>query len=77
MNLAVKGDKLIARFQHHKSRYAELEHLGNNRFLASFNDPIMGIKVWPFRVEGNKVKLVTVTVADFVEFLPYEFVKTQ
>jgi hypothetical protein len=26
-------------------------------------------------VEGNKVKSVTVKVADFVEYTPYEFVK--
>ena len=26
-------------------------------------------------IEGAKVKSVTVTVADFVEFTPYEFIK--
>ncbi|HVF97337.1 MAG TPA: serine hydrolase [Flavisolibacter sp.] len=76
MNVAIKNAKLIATFQHHKGRYAELEHLGSNRFLASFNDPILGIKIWPFTIAGGKVKSATVSVADFVEFLPYEFVKT-
>ncbi|HWJ92910.1 MAG TPA: serine hydrolase [Flavisolibacter sp.] len=75
MNIQMESGKLIARFEHHKGRYAELESLGGNRFLASFNDPLYGVKVWPFLVQGGKVKSVTVTVADFVEFTPYEFIK--
>jgi CubicO group peptidase (beta-lactamase class C family) len=67
--------KLFARFEHHKGRFAELEPLGGNRFLATFNDPLYGIKVWPFTIANGKVRSVTVTVADFVEFTPYEFVK--
>ncbi|HMK24921.1 MAG TPA: serine hydrolase [Chitinophagaceae bacterium] len=77
MMIASENGKLIARFEHHKGRYAELEALGGNRFLATFNDPLYGIKVWPFTVDGNKVRSVTVKVADFVEFTPYEFVKTK
>ncbi|MBD0299695.1 MAG: DUF3471 domain-containing protein [Nitrososphaera sp.] len=76
MNIALQNGKLMATFEHHKGRYAELEALGGNRFLATFNDPIYGIKVWPFTIEGGKVKSVTVTVADFVEFTPYEFYKS-
>lgn len=86
MNIALQNGKLVATFEHHKGRYAELEALGGNRFLASFNDPLFGIKVWPFSIENarvngavgqGKVKSVTVTVADFVEFTPYEFYKTK
>jgi len=75
MTITMQNGKLVATFEHHKGRYAELEALGANRFLASFNDPIYGIKVWPFTIENGKVKSVTVTVADFVEFTPYEFYK--
>lgn len=75
MTIALQNKKLIATFEHHKGRYAELEALGGNRFLATFNDPLYGIKVWPFTIAGGKVKSVTMTVADFVEFTPYEFVK--
>jgi CubicO group peptidase (beta-lactamase class C family) len=75
MTIAMEDGKLVARFEHHKGRYAVLEPLGSSRFLASFNDPLYGIKVWPFIVENGKVKSVTVTVADFVEFTPYEFYK--
>jgi CubicO group peptidase (beta-lactamase class C family) len=75
MELTLENGKLMARFEHHKGRYAELEALGGNRVLASFNDPIYGIKEWPFTIENGKVKSVTVRVADFVEFTPYEFYK--
>jgi CubicO group peptidase (beta-lactamase class C family) len=75
MNIEVKNDKLLASFEHHKGRFAELNVLGGNRFYAVFNDPLYGRKVWPFIVENEKVKSVTVRVADFVEFTPYEFVK--
>jgi len=73
MTIASENGKLVARFEHHHGRFATLEPLGNNRFLATFNDPLYGIKVWPFTTDNGKVKSVTVTFADFVEFTPYEF----
>lgn len=75
MNITLKDGKLVAVFEHHKGRFAELSPLGGNRFYAVFNDPLYGRKVWPFQIEKGKVVSVTVTVADFVEFTPYVFVK--
>ncbi|MEJ0031105.1 MAG: DUF3471 domain-containing protein [Bacteroidota bacterium] len=75
MTMTLKGDKLVATFEHHKGRYADVEALGKNRFLATFNEALYGTKVWPFKIDGGTVKSVTVTVADFVEFTPYEFFK--
>jgi CubicO group peptidase (beta-lactamase class C family) len=75
MNIKNEGGQLVATFEHHKGRRAVLEALGGNRFLATFNDHLYGTKVWPFTIENGKVKSVTVTVADFVEFTPYEFYK--
>ena len=63
------------RFEHHKGRFSKLEALGGNRFLSTWNDPLYGVKVLPFTVENGKVKSLTVRVADFVEFTPYEFIK--
>jgi CubicO group peptidase (beta-lactamase class C family) len=77
MNIKPENGKLIIRFEHHKGRYGTLEPLGGNRFLCTYSDPLYGIKVLPFTVENGKVKSVTVTVADFVEFTPYEFLKTR
>lgn len=73
MTIASENGKLTARFEHHKGRFATLEPLGGNRFLATFNDPLYGINLWPFTTADGKVRSVTVTVADFVEFTPYEF----
>ncbi|WP_315818874.1 serine hydrolase [Paraflavitalea speifideaquila] len=75
MSIKSENGKLVARFEHHPGRYATLEPLGTNRFLATFNEALYGIKEWPFTVDKGKVKSVTVTVADFVEFTPYEFYK--
>jgi CubicO group peptidase (beta-lactamase class C family) len=75
MTITLQQGKLVATFQHHKGRQAELEALGGNRFFATFNDPLYGIKVWPFKVVNGKVSSVTMRVADFVEFTPYEFYK--
>jgi CubicO group peptidase (beta-lactamase class C family) len=75
MNIALKDGKLIATFEHHTGRFATLEPLGQNRFLATFNEVLFGTKVWPFTIKNGKVQSVTVTVADFVEFTPYEFYK--
>ena len=75
MTIKSENGKLVARFEHHKGRYATLEPLGGNRFLATFSEALYGIKEWPFTVQNGKVKSVTVTMADFVEFTPYEFYK--
>ncbi len=77
MTITKEQNKLVARFEHHKGRYADLELLGPGRFLATFNDPLYGIKEWDFTITKGKIKSVTVRVADFVEFTPYEFIKTK
>jgi CubicO group peptidase (beta-lactamase class C family) len=75
MNIKLEAGKLVMRFEHHTGRYGTLEPLGGNRFLCTYSDPIYGVKVLPFTVEEGKVKSITVRVADFVEFTPYEFYK--
>ncbi len=75
MNMKLEGGKLIARFDHHSGREAQVDMITPDRFLATFNDHILGTKEWVFKRENGKVKSVTVRVADFVEFTPYEFVK--
>lgn len=75
MNIKLEAGKLIMRFEHHSGRHGLLEPLGGNRFLCTYSDPLYGIKVLPFTVQDGSVKSLTVRVADFVEFTPYEFVK--
>lgn len=75
MNITIENGKLIMRFEHHKGRYGTMEPLGGNRFFCTYNDPLYGMKKLAFTVENKKVKSLTVKVADFVEFTPYEFKK--
>ncbi|MFL5788114.1 MAG: serine hydrolase [Flavisolibacter sp.] len=75
MNISISGHYLMMKFQHHPNLFGKLESLGDNRFLCTYNDPTFGAKVLPFTIEKGKVKSVTVRVADFVEFTPYEFIK--
>jgi CubicO group peptidase (beta-lactamase class C family) len=75
MNIKMEEGKLIMRFEHHKGRSGTLEPLGGNRFFCTYSDPLYGKKRLQFTVEDKKVKSLTVRVADFVEFTPYEFFK--
>jgi len=75
MNIKIENDMLIMRFEHHPGRYGTLEPLGGNRFFCTYSDPLFGKKKLSFTVENKKVKSLTVKVADFVEFTPYEFKK--
>ncbi len=75
MNIKTEDGKLIMRFEHHKGRYGTMEPLGGNRFFCTYSDPLYGMKNLEFTVANKKVKSLTVKVADFVEFTPYEFMK--
>jgi len=75
MLVVQEGNELKMKFSHHHNMYAKLEALGGNRFYATFSDPEFSKAIFPFTVENGKVKSVTVKVADFIEFNPYEFKK--
>jgi CubicO group peptidase (beta-lactamase class C family) len=74
-NLESKGNYLLLTLEHHPDLTARLEYIGNNRFLCTYSSPLWGIKVFPFVIEDGKVKSFTLSVADFLEFTTYEFVK--
>jgi len=67
--------KLYLHFAHHPQVIGILEFMENNTFLCTYSDPEYGIKKIPFTVVDGKVKSVTVTVNEFIDFMPYEFVK--
>ncbi|HEY2720109.1 MAG TPA: serine hydrolase [Chitinophagaceae bacterium] len=75
MSVVSEGGQLKMKFSHHPDMYARLESLGGNRFYATFTDPEFSKAVFPFHSKDGKVKSVTVKVADFVEYNPYEFEK--
>lgn len=75
MKVVLENGELRMRFSHHPDMYAKLESLGGDRFYATFTDPGFSKAIFPFHVENGKVRSVTVKVADFVEYNPYEFTK--
>ncbi|PWT79210.1 MAG: serine hydrolase [Bacteroidetes bacterium] len=77
MKVVMEDGELRMKFSHHPAMYASLRHIGNNRFYAIFSDPEFGKSVFPFEVENGKVKSVTVKVADFIEYDPYVFRKSE
>ncbi len=77
MKVVLENGELRMKFSHHPNMYAKLESLGGNRFYAVFTDPEFSKAIFPFKVENQKVKSVTVKVADFIEYGGYEFTKTK
>ena len=75
MKVVIENNELHMRFEHHPAMFAKLSALGGNRFYCAFSDPEFGTAVFPFNVVDGKVKGVTVKVADFVEYTPYQFTK--
>jgi CubicO group peptidase (beta-lactamase class C family) len=61
--------------EHHSKLKGKLEYIGNNRFLCTYSDPTYGIRVFPFEIKDGKVLSFDLYVDDFIEFLPYKFIK--
>ena len=68
-------DTLELTLEHHSRVKGKLEYVGNNRFLCTYSDPTYGKKVFPFEIENGKVISFNLYVDDFIDFLPYKFVK--
>jgi hypothetical protein len=75
LNISETSGKLKVSFEHHSKKTATLEYMNPSRFLCTYSDLTYGIKPWDFKIEDNKVKALTLRVADFLEFTTYEFVK--
>ena len=54
---------------------ATLEYMDDTNFLCTYSDPEFAIKVVPFLLEEGKVKQLTLTCNDFIDFMPYDFLK--
>jgi len=71
--LKAVDDHLVLTFEHHPQLEAELQYIGNNRFLATYNQPLYGVQIFPFEVEGDRVQGFTLKVSDFIEKGTYWF----
>ncbi|MEO5975935.1 MAG: serine hydrolase [Chryseolinea sp.] len=68
-------NKLKITFSHHPNLTGSLDFLKDNSFLCTYSVPTYGVKAFPFHVKDGKITGFTLTVSDFVEFTPYEFVR--
>lgn len=67
--------KLKIYFSHHPFLIGQLENIGGNSFFCTYNHPEYGYKVIPFEMKDSKVYSVKISVNNFIDFMPYEFVK--
>lgn len=67
--------KLTCVFEHHPKYFGTLQFMGDSTFLCTYNTPLWGIKPAPFEIKDGKVVAVTISVADFVDMMPYRFEK--
>jgi hypothetical protein len=74
-DITAEKDNLIMTFEHHPGLSGKLEYMGSDRFLCTYNKSLFGIKVFPFVIKDGQVKSFTLSVADFLEYTTYEFVK--
>lgn len=75
MQIKLENGQLRAYFEHHPHQYAVLEHIKDDRFLCTYSNILLGIKVIPFFRKGKKVKSVDIRCDDFVDFSHYTFLK--
>ncbi|MBK8956450.1 MAG: serine hydrolase [Saprospiraceae bacterium] len=75
LEIRLENNRLHAYFEHHPDQFAILEHMGQDRFLCTYSNPTLGIKVVPFTLKRKKVKSVDIRCADFVDFEVYNFTK--
>jgi len=76
VEVKLEKKQLVIHFQHHNMT-AILEYMDDTNFLCTYSDPEFAIKEVPFLLEEGKVKQMTLTCNDFIDFMTYDFMKVQ
>lgn len=76
IEIKFENNKLNIYFSKHPKLIAKLEYLQNDTYLCTYSNPMFGVVEMPFKLENDTIIGLTLTVADFIEFTPYEFTKT-
>jgi CubicO group peptidase (beta-lactamase class C family) len=72
---ANKQQQLVATFHTHDHLTATLSYMGDDTWLAEYNNILYGVYKSIFTQEGDRIKSVSIKVNDFVEYGSYEFIK--
>lgn len=75
MEIKLDKDGLVMYLSHHPKVKGSLSILSADKLLCTFNDPTYGIHEFPVEVKEGRIKAITVKVNDFIDYLPYRFVK--
>jgi hypothetical protein len=65
----------VARFNSHDNLVANLEYIGNDEWLLTYENTLYGIFAIKFKTDNGKVVSVDIKANDFVEYDPYTFTK--
>lgn len=77
-DMEIKKEKsgLMMYLSHHPRVVGVLDPVSPTEFMCTFSDPTYGIHSFPVKIESGSVRSITVKVNDFIDYLPYEFIKT-
>lgn len=75
MKITQENGELYLYLLHHPTFRGHLQYMEGSKFLCTYSDPEYGVKEIPYTLKDGKVKSMTVSVNDFIDFMPYEFTK--
>ncbi|MGK0385905.1 MAG: CubicO group peptidase (beta-lactamase class C family) [Patiriisocius sp.] len=75
IEVKLENSALNIYFSNHPKLIGRLEHIQNDTYLCTYSNPTFGIVEIPFKIEKDTITGLTLRVADFIEFTPYEFRK--
>ncbi len=75
IEIKLENNSLNIHFSNHPALIGRLEHLQNDTYLCTYSNSMFGVVEMPFKLKNGEVTGLTLTVADFIEFTPYEFTK--
>ncbi|TND10599.1 MAG: beta-lactamase [Bacteroidetes bacterium] len=77
ISIEEKNGVLVMSMQHHPKIGAILEYRDGNTLLCTYKNPVFGIRVTPFEIADKKLRSVTLSANEFLDYGTYEFVKQE
>ncbi|MCZ2276707.1 MAG: serine hydrolase [Bacteroidia bacterium] len=77
LEIKIEGNQLVITFEYHPRLKGKLRSLGDNTFLCDYSDVTYGVYEVPFETDSNQVTAVTIKINDFIDYLPYKFIRKQ
>ena len=75
MEIKVIDKKIFMFFEHHPNNIGKLDYMDGDKFRCTYSDVTCGVKEIPFVVKNGIVDSCSITVNDFIDYMPYTFIK--